>query len=87
MANATRLSQGSQSGRNPSGKSCGDKRSTGETWAGMGLAGFGESEYFGRLGYEQPPKNIMAGRGARPFGERRNWFRVFSGVTCFISLH
>jgi hypothetical protein len=26
-------------------------------------------------------KNIMAGRGARPFGERRNWNRVFSGVT------
>ena len=24
----------------------------------------------------------MAGRGARPFGERRNWYRVFSGVTC-----
>jgi len=36
---------------------------------------------------DQPAKNIMAGRGTRPFGERRNWFRVFSGVTWYIAMH
>ena len=69
---------------NLAGEDCKDKGNERRDWRqGQGWPVWVNAEDSGRCGYDQPPKNIMAGRGTRPFGERRNWFRVFSGVTCF----